>query len=72
MKLNLCKGLKDPVPRDERFGVYALKCPECSAIYVGETGRQLKIRLSEHIDDTTLAFGKHLTTSGHNANSTSV
>ena len=71
MKLNLCKGLKGSVPRDERSGVYVLKCSECPAIYVGKTRRQLKIRLSEYIDDTTSAFGEHLTTSGHNANSIS-
>ena len=65
MKLNLCKGLKDPVHRDERPGAYAPKCSGCLAIHVGETGRQLKIRLSEHFDDTTSAFEEHLITSTH-------
>ena len=29
--------------------VYELKCPRCSACYVGQTGRQLQHRFKEHL-----------------------
>ena len=40
--------LKDPVPLDEKSGVYKLSCDSCPAVYIGQTGRKLKTRVSEH------------------------
>ena len=63
--------LKDPIPQMEKSGVYELKCDECSAVYIGETGRKLNIRFHEHIDDfkkkrsNKSAFASHLLESGH-------
>ena len=40
---------KDRVPKGEKCGlVYHVKCGECTASYVGETGRALEARLKEH------------------------
>jgi len=40
--------LKDSVPLDEKSGVYKLSCDSCPAVYIGQTGRKLKTRVSEH------------------------
>ena len=32
----------------EAGGAYELKCNDCDSVYVGETGRQLKMRMNEH------------------------
>ena len=37
--------------QDKAGGVYQLKCNDCSAVYVGKTGRQLKVRVNEHKED---------------------
>ena len=39
---------KDIVPIEKRKNVYKIACKSCDASYVGQTGRKLKIRLSEH------------------------
>ena len=35
-------------PMDIKGVVYLIHCSECSAVYIGETGRTLKVRLAEH------------------------
>ena len=35
-------------PSDRRGAVYKIKCCECQATYIGETGRNLNVRLTEH------------------------
>ena len=35
-------------PMDIKGVVYLIPCSECSAVYIGETGRTLKERLAEH------------------------
>jgi len=63
--------IKDPVPTFQKSGVYKLQCNECSALYIGETERQLSTRVQEHLDDVTStkpnksAFSAHLAQSGH-------
>ena len=43
-------SLKPPVEKMLKSGlVYCLKCPRCSACYVGETSRHLKFCIREHI-----------------------
>ena len=36
---------------DEAAGVYRIDCAECDSCYIGETGRNLKIRVKEHKKD---------------------
>jgi hypothetical protein len=33
----------------EQTGIYRLTCAECKTVYIGQTGRTLKIRYKEHI-----------------------
>ena len=35
-------------PEDRQGAVYKIKCYDCQASYVGETGRNLSTRLTEH------------------------
>ena len=51
LKTELCH-LKDHRPVSERAGVvYKVDCSDCDAVYVGETGRQVKDRMREHQRD---------------------
>ena len=41
---------KDPIDFEEKRGlVYQISCRDCDAIYIGETGRSVKIRKREHV-----------------------
>ena len=66
--------LKDPIPRRERSGVYSLTCGDCNSDYIGETSRQLKIRVEEHLKPLEKgklgesAFADHLISNGHSFN----
>ena len=41
---------KDPLNSDEIFGiVYKVPCCDCEFVYIGQSKRDLKSRLSEHI-----------------------
>ena len=43
-------SLKPSVEKMYRSGVvYQLKCPRCTACYVGQTGRHMQVRFKEHI-----------------------
>ena len=71
LKHHLC-ALKDPIPKFERSGVYKISCSDCPAIYIGETERQLKVRIGEHVEAFTSnlskrksAFAEHLLQAGH-------
>jgi hypothetical protein len=33
----------------EQTGIYKLTCAECKQVYIGQTGRTLKVRYKEHI-----------------------
>lgn len=39
--------LKDPIPEEEKGGVYKLSC-NCGKIYIGQSGRSIKQRIYEH------------------------
>ena len=42
--------MKDPIPQEEVGNcVYKISCAECEANYIGQTSRQLKIRMNEHL-----------------------
>ena len=41
--------VKNGIPEDRRKGViYEIPCKDCEKLYIGETGRTLKKRVSEH------------------------
>ena len=41
--------MKNRVPEEKRTGVvYEVPCHDCDHVYIGETGRTLKKRLTEH------------------------
>ena len=63
---------KDHIPVDERRGVvYRIPCTDCPRVYIGQTGRSLKLRLSEHRralrngDVTTSAVAEHVLCESH-------
>ena len=66
---NLLTHVKSKIPPENRVGViYLIPC-ECGAVYIGETGRNIKFRLQEHTravnkGDKTIAC--HQMTTGHN------
>ena len=73
LKDELCR-LKDRRRVGERAGVvYKLGCGDCNACYVGETGRQVDDRMSEHQRDISnrkrnSKVFEHVNNTGHNFN----
>ena len=61
---------KDKIQKVDKNGVYQLNCGTCNAVYIGETGRRVKERISEHITnkDDHSQFGKHLKFHKHKFN----
>ena len=54
------------------WNTYKLQCVDCSALYIGEIGGQLCVRVQEQLDEvksnastTSSAFANRLTRSGH-------
>ena len=44
-KWQVCRGIKDEIPMEEKMGVvYQVKCEDCGEEYVGETLRSMKVR----------------------------
>ena len=58
---------KDKIDLLEDNGVYKLSCNSCNATYIGETGRKLKDRITEHVAtrDRDSHFGQHLRFNNH-------
>ena len=51
---------QDKIPNPSKSNVgYEVKCPGCSATYIGKTERCLQSRLSEHINPAKSAIGQH-------------
>ena len=49
-----------------RSGVYKIKCDDCEAFYLGETGRDVRTRVMEHRKYRERSnFGRHLLHTGH-------
>ena len=45
----LLTNIKDKEkPGDRQGAVYKIKCCDCQATFIGETGRNLNVRLAEH------------------------
>ena len=66
---------KDKLKPEEKSGVvYKIDCEDCSASYIGQTGRQLSVRIKEHRRATekgnTLDSGiaEHVAHTGHGIN----
>ena len=55
---------KDKIPDNKKCGViYEVPCKNCNRTYVGETGRQLGVRISEHQKETEKASTANYTRS---------
>ena len=57
-------------PMDIKGVVYLIPCSECSAVYIGETGRTLKVRVAEHkravrMGDVNNGIAVHSLKTGH-------
>jgi len=66
-KLNqFIKTHKDREPRSSNNNVvYKISCKNCEATYVGQTKRQLKTRIKEHVNNIRLDPSKHSVVSEH-------
>ena len=63
-------------PSNRQGAVYKIKCSDCQASYIGETGRNLNTRLTEHkratsyifqLEPTTPNMSQHIATRWSNA-----
>ena len=59
----------------EQGVVYEVKCNECNKKYIGETGRELRIRINEHkkggmktLDSNTSGLSQHIKSTNHEIN----
>ena len=73
VRKRLCTNKFENHIDEEKPGVYVINCKDCNLSYVGETGRQLSKRISEHknavrIYDEKSAIAKHCWTSDHRMN----
>lgn len=64
-------NVKTKIPPIKKSGIYKLKCPECNAIYIGQTMRNFEIRYNEHLRAYRLQqpdkshYAKHLLDNKH-------
>ena len=65
--LNKLKTKKQEQDILTRSGVYEIKCDDCEHFYIGETGRTIRERITEHRRTVTSAFGRHLHEYGHHS-----
>jgi hypothetical protein len=71
----LMNSSKDCISNWEKSGVYKLKCGDCDANYVGQTGRSFQTRIAEHtsarrMGNRSSKFAEHLLDTGHSFNPT--
>lgn len=57
---------KDKIDKLSKSGIYKLSCNSCNCTYVGRTCRSLKVRINEHLNRSSSAFGNHLKDFNHN------
>ncbi|UYV72180.1 hypothetical protein LAZ67_9002115 [Cordylochernes scorpioides] len=67
------KSSAPPAPLRSVGAVYSVSCEQCPATYVGETGRSVSIRMTEHSrnisrQDTKSLIYQHMQTTGHTFN----
>ena len=72
---NILTSPKDPITEDEKSQlIYKIPCNNCSFVYIGQTKRDLKSRISEHKravknqEPEKSALCHHLMSSDHNIN----
>lgn len=66
---NIFFNAKSTTNKNKKCGVYKLKCQECSATYVGQTGRSFQTRIAEHLSGQQFShFKEHLEETGHRIN----
>ena len=64
-------NVKAKIPAIQKSGIYKLKCPDCNAVYIGQTLRNFEVRYSEHYRAYRLQqpdkshYAKHLLNEGH-------
>lgn len=63
---NILNNAKDKIDTSNNSGIYRINCKDCNAIYIGQTGRQLKTRINEHKKNITSNVYQHRINSGHN------
>ena len=72
------RSVKDRIEKDDRnCVVYKIGCNDCDSCYIGETGRQLGTRISEHKNNIRTLYDRsqlvqHMTTHNHTMNFGSV
>ena len=66
---------KDPIPTMKKSGVvYRIPCADCDKSYVGQTGRNLSVRIKEHkkavetFNTDTSALAEHVLSKDHHIN----
>ena len=66
---------KDPIPTMKKSGVvYRIPCADCDTFYVGQTGRNLSLRIKEHkkavktFNTDTSALAEHILSKDHHIN----
>ena len=75
---NIIRLGKDPIDKLENVGIiYKISCNDCNAVYIGQSGRQLKKRISEHkyyikVGNENSALVEHINVSDHSFNFTNV
>ena len=58
--------IKDDISKEHKHNlVYEVKCPDCNANYIGETGKRLSERANEHSKDVTLHVFCHSQRTNH-------
>ena len=67
----LIKNNKNKTKKEQKCGVYKLKCGSCAKIYIGQTGRSFEKRIKEHKTSfnkkyTNSHYALHLNNEKHN------
>lgn len=73
----LLSNNKEKTKNSDKSGVYEIKCADCDAIYIGQSGRNISIRIKEHKmnivnNKRATGFAEHCLNNGHLFNSNDV
>ena len=63
---------KDKIPALGKSGIYEIKCCNCDKSYIGQSGRAIRKRFSEHLTHPNSAVYQHIIEEGHNFNITNM
>ena len=70
--MNILSNTKQKVDILNKSGAYSITCNEYDAVYVGETGRNLAVRYTEHLRDQNSKIYKHMIINRHNMPRTNI